>query len=65
MVAEAHAAAARDCVMAELVTKTGLEAAPDRVSLRITVRLSGMLAISVAILSAIIKSFNLATGRGC
>ena len=41
--------------MAELVTKTDLDAALDRVSLRMTVRLGGMIAIAVAILAAIIK----------
>ena len=41
--------------MAELVTQTDLEAAPDRLSLRLTVRLGGMLAIGVAALVAIVK----------
>jgi len=53
--AEAHAEAARDFVMAELVTKTDLEAALDRQSLRLTVRLGGMITIAVAMLAAIIK----------
>lgn len=78
--AEAHAEAAREFIMAELVTKPDLvavreeaaatkrdllasdaatrrelEAAMDTLSLRLTVRLGGMLAIGVAILAAIIK----------
>ena len=53
--AEAHAEAARDFVMAELVTKSDLEAAMDRLSLRLTIRLGGMLAIGVAALAAIVK----------
>lgn len=51
--AESHAEAARDFVMAELVTTTDVEAAFDRTSLRMTVRLGSMIAI--AILAAIIK----------
>jgi len=53
--AEAHAEAARDFVMAELVTKSDLEAAMDRLSLRLTVRLGGMMALAVAALAAIVK----------
>jgi hypothetical protein len=53
--AEAHAEAARDFVMAELVTRTDLEAALDRLSLRLTARLGGMIAIAVAVLAAIVK----------
>jgi len=53
--AEAHAEASRDFVMAELVTKTDLEAALDRLSLRLTARLGGMLAIAIAALAAIVK----------
>ena len=53
--AEAHAEAARDFVMAELVTRTDLEAALDRLSLRLTARLGGMIAIAVAALAAIVK----------
>ena len=36
--AEAHAEAARDFIMTELVTKLDLEAALDRVTLRMTMR---------------------------
>jgi hypothetical protein len=53
--AEAHAEAARDFVMAELVTKTDLESALDRLSLRLTVRIGGMIAVAIAALAAIIK----------
>ena len=78
--AEAHAEAARDFVMAELVTKSDLlaataslrqeiaarfqtvdarsekmEMAIDNLTLRMTVRLGGIVAIGVAILAAIIK----------
>jgi hypothetical protein len=78
--AEAHAEAARDFVMAELVTKTDLNAAIahlneainhvdqridstaetlnrtiDTQTLRLTVRLGGMIAIGIAILAAIQK----------
>jgi hypothetical protein len=41
--------------MAELVTRTDLEAALDRLSLRLTARLGGMIAIAVAVLAAIVK----------
>ena len=85
--AEAHAEAARDFIMAELVTKTDLEAAEtilrqemalgfqrvdarfqqvdarfqqleaaiENLTLRMTVRLGGMIAVAVAILAAINK----------
>jgi len=53
--AEAHAEAARDFVMAELVTKTDLDAALDHLALKLTVRLGGMVAVAVAILATIIK----------
>lgn len=64
--AEAHAEAARDFIMAELVTKTDLdtsistvrrdlEGAIERQTLRLTVRLGGMVAIAVAVLATIIK----------
>src|SRR5690349_15472016 len=78
--AEAHAEAARDFIMAELVTKSDLlafgaslrqemasrfqavdarfekmEMALENQTLRMTVRLGGMVAIAVAILAAIIK----------
>ena len=53
--ADAHAEAARDFVMAELVTKTDLQAALDALSLRLSVRLGIMLATGIGILAAIIK----------
>jgi hypothetical protein len=67
--AEAHAEAARDFVMAELVTKTDLNGAVERVnalidrlesnldtiSLRLTVRLGAMLSAAVALLAGLQK----------
>jgi hypothetical protein len=64
--AEAHATAARDFVMAELVTKTDLNQRFDAqaalfdqkletLGLKLTVRLGVMLAAAIAILSAIMK----------
>lgn len=53
--AEAHAEAARDFVMGELVTKNDLEAALDRLSLRLSVRMGAMLAVAVAALAALVK----------
>jgi hypothetical protein len=57
--AEAHAEAAREFVMGELVTKSDLQAAMDALSLRLTLRLGVMLATglatSVGLLALIIK----------
>ena len=60
--AEAHAEAARGFIMAELVTKSDLDArvrqletAIENQTLRMTIRLGGMVAVAVAILAAIIK----------
>ena len=60
--AEAHAEAAREFVMGELVTKADLQAtkadlqaAMDTLSLRLTLRLVVMLAAGLATLAAIIK----------
>jgi len=60
--AEAHAEAARDFIMAELVTKTDLQASVthleakiETLSLKLTVRLGAMLAAGIAILAAIQK----------
>ena len=53
--AEAHAEAARDFVMHELVTKEDLRLSLDTLGLRLTVRLGLMLAASVAILAAILE----------
>jgi hypothetical protein len=60
--AEAHAEAARQFIMAELVTKADLlttrqqlEAALDNLGLRLTVRLGIMLAAGLGALAALIK----------
>ena len=60
--AEAHAEAAREFIMGELVTRTDLLAAKqelqtamDHLGLRLTVRLGVMLAAAIAILGAIVK----------
>lgn len=60
--AEAHAEAAREFIMGELVTRTDLLAAKqelqtamDNLGLRLTVRLGVMLAAAIAILGAIVK----------
>lgn len=60
--AEAHAESARDFIMAELVTKTDLAATKSELftaletqTLRLTVRLGGMLAAGIALLAAIQK----------
>jgi hypothetical protein len=53
--AEAHAQAVRDFVMLELVTRNDLEAAMDRLSLRLTVRMGVMFAAGLTILGAVLK----------
>jgi hypothetical protein len=60
--AEAHAETAREFVMAELVTKTDIQALTahfdaklDTLSLRITVRLGAMLFIAVGALATLLK----------
>jgi hypothetical protein len=53
--AKAHAEAARDFIMAELVTKIDLEAALDRVTLRMTVRFGVMLVAGIGALTALLK----------
>jgi hypothetical protein len=53
--AEAHAEAARDFIMTELVTKTDLALALDHAALKLTVRLGAMLALGITALAAIIK----------
>lgn len=53
--AEAHADAARQFIMAELVTKQDLAAALEMQTLRLTVRLGGLLALGIAALAALIK----------
>jgi hypothetical protein len=53
--AEAHAEAARDFIMSELVTKIDLDAALDRVTLRMTVRFGVMLVAGIGVLAALLK----------
>ena len=53
--AEAHAAAVREFVMLELVTRNDLESALDRLSLRLTVRMGVMFAPGLTILGAVLK----------
>ncbi len=53
--AEAHAEAARAFIMAELVTKADLIQAMDTQTLRLTVRLGGMLVAAVAVVGGILK----------
>ena len=56
--AEAHAEAARKFIMAELVTKTDLsrlEAKIDTQTLRLTVRLGGLLVVGVGVLAGLLK----------
>jgi hypothetical protein len=61
-IAEAHAAAARDFVMAELVTKSDLQQAIalldqkiETQTLRLTVRLGVLMAAGIAVLGAVLK----------
>jgi hypothetical protein len=53
--AETHTEAARDFILAELVTKIDLEAALDRLTLRMTVRFGVMLVAGLGALAAILK----------
>ena len=53
--AEAHAEAARQFIMAELVTKQDLALALETQTLRLTVRLGVMLFLAVGALAAILK----------
>ncbi|WP_022721182.1 hypothetical protein [Rhodopseudomonas sp. B29] len=50
--AEAHAEAAREFIMAELVTKTDMNAAMETLTLRLTVRLGGIVAAGFGVLAA-------------
>ena len=52
---EAHAEAARQFIMAELVTKTDLQLALDNLALRLTVRTGVMIAAGSTILGAVLK----------
>lgn len=53
--AEAHAEAARDFVMAELVTKTDLNTAIDTQTLRLTVRLGSLMVVGLGALGVALK----------
>lgn len=53
--AEAHAEAARQFVMAELVTKTDLAQAIDTQTLRLTVRLGSLMIVGLGALGAVLK----------
>jgi hypothetical protein len=53
--AEAHAEAARDFIMIELVTKSDLTLALDNLALRLTVRMGVIGAAIVGILASVIK----------
>jgi hypothetical protein len=53
--AETHAEAARDFIITELVTKIDLEAAVDRLTLRMTVRFGVMLVAALGALAALLK----------
>ena len=53
--AEAHAEAAREFIMAELVTKQDLALALDNLALRMTVRLGTMLVIGIGALAGLLK----------
>ncbi|MCG6205907.1 hypothetical protein LPW26_14745 [Rhodopseudomonas sp. HC1] len=52
--AEANAEAAREFVMAELVTKTDLNAAMETLTWRLTVRLGGIVAAGFGVLAAVV-----------
>jgi hypothetical protein len=52
--AETHAEAARQFIMAELVTKTDLTLALDNLALRLTVRTGVMLAAGLSIFAAVL-----------
>ena len=49
--AEAHAEAAREFIRGEVVTKTDMQAAIDTLTLRLTVRLGGMIAAGIGALA--------------
>jgi hypothetical protein len=53
--AEAYAEAAREFIMAELVTKKDLRLSLDNLTLRLTLTLGTMIAVGIGILAAIIK----------
>jgi hypothetical protein len=49
--AEVHAEAAREFIMGEVVTKTDMQAAMETLTLRLTVRLGGMIAAGIGALA--------------
>lgn len=53
--AEAHAEAAREFIMAELVTKEDLRAALETQTLRISVRMGVMLAAGLSLLGVVLR----------
>jgi hypothetical protein len=57
--AEAHAEAAREFIMVELVTKQDLQAAIDTQTLRLTVRLGGIVAAGFGVMGAAMGMFAL------
>jgi hypothetical protein len=57
--AEAHAEAAREFIMVELVTKQDLQNAIDTLTLRLTVRLGGIVVAGVGVLAALIGTLAL------
>lgn len=50
--AEAHAEAARQFIMGEVVTKTDMQNAMDTLTLRLTVRLGGIVAAGAGLVTA-------------
>ena len=57
--AEAHAEAAREFIMVELVTKQDLQNAIDTQTLRLTVRLGGIVVAGVGVMAALIGTLAL------
>ncbi|MGX1098869.1 hypothetical protein [Amorphus sp. MBR-141] len=57
--AEAHAEAARDFIMAELVTRQDLRDALDRQSLLLTVRLGAIMVTGIGALAALVALMTL------
>ncbi|ATU91302.1 hypothetical protein B5P45_16765 [Phyllobacterium zundukense] len=53
--AEAHAGAARDLIMSELVTKSDLSAALTAQTLALTLRLGVMMAVGFSVLATLMK----------
>jgi hypothetical protein len=57
--AEAHAEAAREFIMVELVTKQDLQNAIDTQTLRLTVRLGGIVVAGVGVMAALMGTLAL------